>query len=489
MVPAQFERDAEAFSTALERAWYVHRAGLQVGLDTALAYDRYPQIVSVAAYGRVHDLPMEPARQQALLGFVATNVLECAGRALTEQIAAGEARAAISWLGQDVPYRAAASVQANEPDMGRRHAFDELVRAETARSNPIRWERLAALNGACAELGFRDVVELRDGLGQTAPEDAALAEDFLRNTADAYEQALRDQLVHHGLDGADVWEVDLVWLLRGREHDRLLPNQRLLPTIHRALADLGVRLEDQSNVGLDLEARASKCPEGFCAPIAVPDQVVAVIAPRGGLSDHRELLEQVGRAEQYAVVDRTQSFAARRLGDGAVTEAYAVLLSRLTENAAWLRRQLDVDDPHELARLASFGRLYRLRRAATEVLYERALYREREPEALAERYVELFSGALRLRVFPEEHLAIGDGRLGARDRLRGAALEIGLRRFLEREYEEDWFRSRRAGRFLRDRWREGRRYNADELAGFLGADRLSVPEVADELNQTLETKA
>jgi hypothetical protein len=58
---------------------------------------------------------------------------------------------------------------------------------------------------------------------------------------------------------------------------------------------------------------------------------------------------------------------------------------------------------------------------------------------------------------------------------------VQQRRYLQREYDEEWYRVPRAGRFLRDLWREGQKHAVDELARFMGYPGLDLRPLTDEL--------
>jgi hypothetical protein len=486
MEPAYFEREAEAFLAALTGVRYARRAGLGPTPGPRLIYDRHPDLWSVETYERLQDQPIDPRQLQALRSFVASAIVDEAANDATERLAEAEVRARVTWIGADLTLPQAADTLANEPERDLRHAFAELVRDERAQQERLHLDRLAAVGAAVKELGFDDPVGFLDETYQLGLSDlTATAERLLETTRELYEQALRDQLVHHKLDDADVWPVDLDWIFRGREHDAEFPSWRLRPALHGTLAELGVRLEDQANVRLDLEARPLKRPGGWCAPIAVPDEVVVVLRPIGGRPDFERLLREVGRAEQFAVVDRTQPLAFRRLGDDAATAAYASLFGSLVGDPVWLRWRLEAEEVRDAVRLAAFQRLFALRHRAARLVYAQELLRAEEPRDLPERCIDLFGDALGVRLFPEEYLVDADDCLSAAQDLRGWMLESQLRAFLQQEYDEEWFRSGRAGRFLLERWREGRRYTADELSRFMGFDGLSPDRLVEEVRQRL----
>ena len=96
------------------------------------------------------------------------------------------------------------------------------------------------------------------------------------------------------------------------------------------LADLGIRLEEQRNVELDVERRPTKSPRAFCAPIEVPGRVVLVIQPNGGPEDWHALFHEAGHTEHFAHTSPSLKVEERLLGDDAVTEGWAALFDHLS---------------------------------------------------------------------------------------------------------------------------------------------------------------
>ena len=94
-------------------------------------------------------------------------------------------------------------------------------------------------------------------------------------------------------------------LFRAPELDQLYPSDRMLPALEATLADLGIDLHAQQNVHLDLDARPSKSPRAFCAPIEVPGRVMLVIQPIGGKDDWEALFHEAGHTEHYAHTSAT----------------------------------------------------------------------------------------------------------------------------------------------------------------------------------------
>lgn len=487
---AEFERDAAAFCSALNLEHYLHGAGLKPELQISPIFESHPALLDLETFHELRDLPLdEPLGdkyRRFLLDFVAGNYLENGVKQYSEAIARAEATATISWGDSELTYRATSVAMANEPDADRRHELNDNWRAVVESLNPQRAERHRAMHALVPELDHGDYVELWDrlrGLDLTRLTEQMKA--LLASTADLYRDTLRDTLAEHGLKPDEAWKADLAYVFRGVEFDAHFAKESLVPTLVATLRELGFDLEEQPSIALDVEPRPTKSPRAFCSPVSIPNDVRLVLQPMGGHQDYDTLLHEAGHAEHYGNVDPALPFAYKWLGDSSVTEGYAFLLNYLSTDRVWLRRHLDFADSEEYRRFVLFQKLYMLRRYATKLLYEPELHWAVEPGALAEQYAALFGEHLAVRYFPEEYLADVDDAFYSAQYLRAWTLEAQLRAYLKREYDEEWFRAPKAGRFLRDLWREGQKYTADELARFMGYDQLEPEIMLAEIREAL----
>lgn len=467
------ERDAAALLAATNRRTFFDRAGLEPGLSLKPSYDRYPDACSLETYAWLRDQDLAAPLARRLLDFVTTHFLRAASLDLTDRLATAEAAGSIEWVGQRTPLRAARVRHFAEPDRDRRHWLDEAVRAATAEWTPLRFERLRVMRGRLDDLGYASWAELGQELrGLDTNGLESLAGAILSQTDELYAQALADHLLHHRLDGGDVWEVDLDWLRRDVEHDPIFPSDRLLPALYQTLGGLNIKLEDQSQVRLDLQHRELKSPRPFHGLIDVDGRIAVSIRPLGGRLDFETLFHAVGLAEPLAHADHSEAFGYRWLSDPTTEAGYGRLFQALLMEPSWLGWQLQLDDARDVLRLAAFGELYTLRRLAATVRFDAEHAADEELELTAERWAEAFTETLGVRFFSEQYLDVGEDPLVAAANLRGRVFASGLAAFLATEYDDEWYRSPRAGRFLVERWREGQRYTADELLRFMGLDRL-----------------
>ena len=126
---------------------------------------------------------------------------------------------------------------------------------------------------------------------------------------------------------------------------RRSPPTGCCPRYEGTLSNLGIDLDAQSNVHLDVEERPTKRPRAFCAPIEIPGKVMLVIQPQGGPDDWCALFHEAGHTEHFAFTSPDLKVEEKRLGDNAVTEGWAMLLEHLTDDRAWLTRLLDFPRP------------------------------------------------------------------------------------------------------------------------------------------------
>jgi hypothetical protein len=347
--------------------------------------------------------------------------------------------------------------------------------------NSLYQERHRVLVENAGKLGADYVTLFAAIYGLDLADIARAAQRYLELSARPYFDALDDLLSVIDLSREHAWVCDLAWLLRGRWFDRAFGSRALLPTLYRAARELGLDREVQTALRVDLEPRPLKVPRPTCVALEVPDDVRLVLQPHGGRLDYTALFYLAGQGAFYAHRDRTQPFAYRWLVDDALLESYGLLWTSLLCEPAWLARHLDLEGWTDAARVARLERLYGARRAAVTALWDPMVHRGDDYDRLATQYTELFTRELGVEHAPALFLAeTADGLAGAQQ-FRAWIFEAQLRRYLQREYDAEWYRLPRAGRFLRDLWREGSKYPLDELARYLGYSGLDLRPLADEL--------
>jgi hypothetical protein len=483
-----YREEADRFIAALDEEYYLHFAGLKESFELTPIYERYADLATLDACRRLADAAESGNRGTVeLWRFACEGYLGDLTRQEGEAIAGLEASLEAEIEGRKVAFRMLRPEMANEPDRGRRERLDQ-ARVELTESglNPHHVRIGETRRDAVRRLGAETYRELYTRFGFPLDELAGQCERFLEQTEDLYVAAL-DQLLRRrvGVSLEDARRWDLPRLFRATEWDSGFSTEAMVPALEATLNSLGIDLRGQENVHLDLETRPTKTPRAFCAPIEVPDRVVLVIQPMGGPDDWHALFHEAGHTEHYAHTSADLPVEARRLGDNAVTEGWAMLFELLVNEPEWLSRRLDFARPEEFASEAAAGLLYFVRRYAAKFLYEQELHAGAELEAMPGRYVERMHDALKIEPSAVDYLADVDAGFYSSSYLRAWAFESLLRGFLREEFGRTWFTRPEAGSLLRELWSEGQRPTADELIDDVAGATLDLDAVRERIAETV----
>jgi hypothetical protein len=481
-----YRDEADRFIAALDEEYYLHFAGLKHAFELEPIYERFADLTTLEASARLGVTAADGSSGELeLWRFACEGYLGNLTRAEAEAIAGLEASLTAEVDGKQVPFRMLKPAIANEPDRARRERLD-------AARVGLAEERLVPQYTTLAELR-------REGTSTLgAPSYRALYEQFRFPLADLAEQCRRflaetedlyaaviDPLLRRrvGVSLEDACRWDVPRLFRASEWDTGFPADAMVPALEGTLAGLGIELREQENVHLDIEPRPQKTPRAFCAPIEVPGRIMLVIQPIGGPDDWHAFFHEAGHAEHFAHVSPGLPVEARRLGDNAVTEGWAMLFEHLVNDPAWLGRRLDFARPEDFAAEATAGILYFVRRYCAKFLYELELHDDSDLEAMRPRYVEWMREATKIEPAGADFLADVDTGFYSSCYLRAWALEAQLASFLKHEFGHSWFTRDEAGSLLKELWQEGQRLTADELLREVAGERLELAVVGDSIRE------
>jgi hypothetical protein len=482
-----YRERADRFIAAINEEYYLHYAGLKDTLDLEPIYEQYADLTSLERANAIGAAVNGDRRIRELWRFACQGYLGNLTREHAERAAQLEAEATATVDGEEIPYRMIRPTMANEPDREKRRRLEQARNALTEEHLlPIQLDAVAVEQEGVRELGAPNYAELHRRLGFHLDELAESARVFLDETEAMFEQAadpLFRARIGVGLAEAKRWDVGR--LFRAPEWDPAFPADRMLPALEATLADLGIGLYAQENVELDVEKREKKTPRAFCAPIEVPQRVVLVIQPIGGVDDWRALFHEAGHTEHYAHTNADLPVEYRRLGDFAVTEGWAMLMEHLVQDAAWLNRRLDVPHPGEFVAEGGTSLLYLVRRYCAKLLYEIELHEADDPVPLRKRYVEILADALKIEPSETDYLGDVDAGFYVTEYVRAWAFEAQLKRFFREKFGSTWFARRDAGSLLRELWSEGQRLTADELLKELTSAEIELEGVAEYVRDAL----
>ena len=482
-----YREQADRFIAELDEEYYLHYAGHKETLDLEEIYARHSDLTTAEIAREIGHQVDGDARVRELWRFACEGHLGELTRTYDEKLAGLEAELEVEVDGERIPFRQVRPAIANEPDRARR---ERLERARTAlldeQLNPIYTEAHVATHDAVPALGADGYVDLYRRFAFPLDETAAQCRAFLESTEQLYEQAadrLFRQRLGVGLGEARPW--DVARLYRAPEWDSAFPKGTMLPALEATLEGLGIDLRAQQNIHLDVEDRPLKTPRAFCSPIEVPGRVMLVIKPMGGPDDWHALFHEAGHAEHFAHTSPSLSMEARRLGDNAVTEGWAMLLEYLVDDPAWHARRLDMPRADAFAAEGAAVLLYVVRRYCAKLLYELELHALDDVTAARARYTELLGDAVRIEPMDANYLADVDAGFYATSYLRAWAFEAQLRAYLRERFDTDWFTKREAGSLLRELWAEGQGYDADELLGEVAGTAIELEAIADRAREAV----
>jgi len=482
----QFIERAEAFLTEIEREFYLVGSGRKERLEIAPIFARYSDLFTrqtVEARLEERTRATDPVAARYLATFAADGYLEEAVKALSEEITNHELAATVEWDGQELPYRQVRIVLAQEPDQARRHDLYRRQLAVTAQQHDRRAERFRRLHQEATSLGFESYIALYEALkGLELPTLAEVMSRFLEETEAAYAEWLEETLIAAGVDPGLADVSDLIYCFRAVQFDPYFPADEMVRSLHRTMAGLGLVGDDDFGFILDLEPRPKKSPRAFCSPVRVPEEVYLVIKPQGGSDDYDSFFHEAGHATHYSRIAPDVPWPLRCLGDSDITESYAFLFQYLLHSSRWLRDVLGIPlrAAEEYRRFVLFKKLWYLRRYAAKLHYELTLHAG-DPAETCEAYVPTLTEALHVEIAPENALADVDDGFYVAQYLRAWIFEAMLRRFLEEELGEAWWKNRDAGWFLRDWWWRGQVLPLPELAREIGYEGLDARPLVEEL--------
>jgi len=482
-------KEMEHFHREKESEFYLNWSGLKEEMNLSSIYEKHRHLFKEDLI-----LNIKAERQRAfgdrerrlgyLQQFLVSNYLEMAVKELTDKFETMEAQENVRVDSEEIPFRLAAVKMANEPDRTVRGRIYAARNSVIERINVILQDRVGKLHKTARKLGYEDYVALYRDIKRIDLHGLEQAmRDFINRTDRLYTKMMREFVrTRLGIGLEAVEKHDVSYLFRGREFDRYFKREEMVETLKRTLNGIGIKLGEQKNVDLDTAERPKKSPRAFVAAIKVPDDVKLVVMPVGGYDDYTTLFHEAGHAEHFGSVDPRLEVEYKYLGDSSVTESFAFLFEYLVHDENWLATFIRIDRLDEYLDFAFLNKLFFLRRYGAKLSYELKLHRN-SLEGMDEAYKTTLEEALKF-IHPRSHyLSDVDDGFYCAQYLRAWTLETQLRAFLKDRFGEKWFNSLDAGRFLKDLWSKGQKYDAVEIAQTLGYERLDSTMLAREIEQ------
>lgn len=485
--------DLEFFTRKIMREQYLNGAGLKEEMNLTSIYQSHRHLFEEATLRRVAKWrhQQKTPDQQRLLRYLqaalVSEYMENSVKELSDEYATMEAKSEIGVGESRIAFRESAVRMANEEDRAIRSSIFQARNKLLSRFNPLLRKRMRRLHGESKHLGYENYYRLYADIMHTAFKSlAAQMNEFLVRTRNLYVSAMSqaaEDKIHVSLK--EMEKHDVAHLIRAVEFDGLFPKEALVPTLKATLRGLGIDIETQPNIRLDIGERPKKSPRAFMAPLNPPNDVVLVLMPKGGHDDYGGILHESGHAEHFGFMDASLPVEFKYYGDGSVSEAYAFLFEYLMNDDAWLQTYMHIKNPKEYLKFAYLYKLYFLRRYAGKLNYEIELHTQGLRRA-SETYKHDMEEALVFKHPATHYLTDLDDAFYTAEYLRAWIFEAQLNQYLKEEYGELWFLNPESGKRLRELWRLGNKYDVVELAQSMGFSGLDLEPITKEIMQNLK---
>jgi hypothetical protein len=486
-----YRAGADRFIAELDEEYYLHYAGLKPTFELGPIYERHADLTDLQAVKRLGQT-VDGRTNLELFRFGCEGYLGELTRGHAEKIAELETKLETQHEGEPIGYRMLPPTIANTADRETRARLEEARNELTDEHlNPVYLEAANLTQRSVPELGAPTYFNLyRDRFQYDLEGLASQCVAFLDSTERLYEESM-DRLLRErvGVGISEAERHDVRRMFRGSGWDAAFPADRMVPALRGTLSNLGIDLDAQKNVHLDVEERPTKSPRAFCAPIEIPGKVMLVIQPQGGPDDWYALFHEAGHTEHFAFTNPNLKMEEKRLGDNAVTEGWAMLFDHLIDDRAWLSSMLDFPRPETFAAEGAVQLLFYVRRYCAKLLYEIEFHAAPDPTQMRNRYVEILGDALKIEPSPTDYLSDLDSSYYVTAYLRAWAFSSQMTTFMREQFGGDWFRRREAGSLLMELWELGQQPNADELLKDVTGAAVELEAVAEHVRSAIPAPA
>lgn len=386
---------------------------------------------------------------------------------LSDKVLSLEASTTVNIGKKKIPYRSAFQKILGSPKKKKRDEIESRrIEAQEDLISPLK-EIIYESAGASESLGFPNLKKLEEHteLGDTG----ALAQDarlFIRDTEYVSKEMLDWFFMKHlELPLKDSSATDLSFMLNSFELKGGFPDKEYFVPAARVLDDSG--LVNSSDVPVDSKKRSGKATGSLLFLTSPPSEMAVSIFPAGGPTDYEAYLGALGSALSYAFTDRDDNFEYRCLRDPVHTEIFSELFKNLVFERKWLDRYIDSEKGDDFFKLLFLRRLMYARSAAGTLIYETLLYSGENLDNLPDIYKEIMQEALHVQVSERDFLKIAGAIKPMRSfsRFKSILIEPALSKYIKESFDEEWWRVREAGDYLRDIWSKGGRCGSEEISG------------------------
>ncbi|MFI5211722.1 MAG: hypothetical protein ACHQIH_02480 [Ignavibacteria bacterium] len=494
----KIRESTERYSEEISKAYYLQGAGLKTNIDFDDIYNRYSGLFSGDNLQTIKDSLSkssnsdESKRANSFLEAFYGEIITQKHKSLISELLELESTSEIEIESdKTVPYRSSMSYLLNEPSAFKRQQIEQNIESFVGgKLNCVLEESFLQEEKSIRELGFANKIEMFTKLsGIDLYKTDLMMQDFIKETDELYSKylGLYSKKVLN-MNAEDLKRHDLLRIMRASNFDTLFPKDEMLKIIYGFVSSMGIDINSNNRINLDIEPRLNKSARAFCSAVRIPDEVYLVVYPRGGESDYSVFLHELGHALHFSNINPDLEFEYKWYGDNSVTEAYAMTFDHLTVNEAWMNKFLNVNmkNNDEYFIHSAVNKLISLRMLGAKIHYEIKLYETPGLNGKKEIYRENFERTHKVHCSPVNYLVNIDNYFYCVRYIRAWMLQVKILDYLNQNYGELWFENRSAGNELLSWWSEGQKYNAEELCEMKGWSDLSASVLIKNINEILK---
>jgi hypothetical protein len=487
----KYKINAENFLSELDKEYYLHFAGLKEELNIGAIYNKYGELFLVEYFNLIKELKdktkgEDRKKYSYLLKFCGETLIEMPVKELIDEMGEDEAKAIIEIEGKEVSYRYSEVLLSNEPDKAKRDSIDEkrnkLVEKQFNPKLCMYWDTLHKQAGKLGFESYKDMFSYLKGVDLSRLKSDM--ERLLEATHDLYIDHFGKLLLSGtGIELGNSRKSDFAYLKRAARYDVFFKKERLVELFKQTLASMGIDLDRQKNIFLDVEERKNKSPRAFCSTVKIPGEIYLVLMPKGGQDDFEAMFHEGGHAEHFSNTRPSIDFEYKFLGDNAVTEGYAFAMENLMQNKEWLVYFLKMssEDAREFVYFSNVSKLWFCRRYGGKLKYELVLHGSDPISGKDAIYKEILVSANLMQYSGADYLKDVDDGFYCANYIRAWIFEAQLKDHMHQKFGHGWFRQKKAGDFLKELWSYGQKYDPVEILQQLGYKDLDVNYLIDSL--------
>lgn len=471
----EIRNDGERFIKALNQELYRNLAGLKEEANLKAIYKAHPIFGDPDVFFSVRDIPPEDGEEEKglklILSFLARSMIEGKTAKLRDEILRTEAREEIRLDYKTIPYRSAWPEIKREAKRARREDIDGKSRRKKLKLEPLFLKALDIAHGVSSELGFSyiNLCGEIEGIDLGEVEETALL--FLKDTEYAYRDLLKWFLLKRmELKLKDAKWHDLSHLFNSFELKSEFPKMDLKALAGKCLDEMGIDIGE--SIKEDLSDRKGKTSGPFCIPIEVPQNIVLSVYPIGGVEDYEAFFHTLGFALIYRHRNPEDEFEFKRLAESVSKQVFGFLFRNLLLQPKWLRRYLKLDPGSDFLKFLYLKQLMTIRYHSGKLIYELLLHKDEDFRSKSDFYKQTLKEATLSDHSRADYLDNFDLFFHTASYLRGCVIEAELRWYLREKFDEEWWREKEAGDFIRKMWKEGGRTTSQEISKRAGFEQI-----------------